>query len=228
MTTPVPLYYRVRSSSALYWVFTPLRVPPDVPSTMNCFLEVVTRLLREGGHFDEQNPSIVLCNQDWENVFEMKALHFSQIEAALASSLCRLENIPQRVLLPLPFSPLTVRRAPTPPRLVSTDPPTIRYRLSSRLLLLFQTAKVIEPSSHGLITLPEADRLLRAYVQAKQHLLIDSRNPLVVLVKTDPLGSMFRVKAFHLKQSVELMTKHSLLEPVVADLPPPPKKPKLI
>ena len=96
--------YGIIPTSALYVVYTRLG-KSTTQLTLHELVADVTCLLREGGHFDEHNDFIVLCNQEWENIFGMKALHVKQIEAALKKSLYPLAILQLSLLPPTAFPP---------------------------------------------------------------------------------------------------------------------------
>ena len=70
--------YAINPNSTLHAVYTRLGKATDRITMVSLWYDVVG-MLKAGGHFDEQNKSMVLCNQEWENVFGMKALHITQV-----------------------------------------------------------------------------------------------------------------------------------------------------
>lgn len=177
----------------------------------------------------EEPPTYVLyCNQEWENILKTKALHLNQLEAALHVSLdfeqpppplgVNSLRIPVVIRTP-PLSPTPVgscllwTRKPYPPA-ADTEP---KYSLKASLRLLFLSVGLGHPSTR-FITLSQALCHLRNYIVKHRMSIVDDRNADMILLGNDPLGEIFRVKAFHFaRNSVALMKRH--LTPV-GNLPP--------
>lgn len=179
--------YSILQTSALHTYFSQKNLSTtDVP--LGVILEVVIHFCMSEGHFDPRNPSVILCqrSQLLENIFGMKALHVSQVRAALAKSL-------------LPLKPLAITVVPRPVIKTST-----KYRLSRPLGQLFVSAGLI-PSSEKTFTFTTAGHLLAEYVLSKRASLLDARNVSVALLAGDPLAQVFQVTAFHRSQLPTLL-----------------------
>lgn len=178
---------------------------------MAVILPLIKRLIVDGKHFDPANPSIVICSQQLENIFNMKALDVRQIIPALKKFLIPLADESDN------FEPGTescesgdeiaaTECLPTTSRPVQIDP-NQTYVMSSELGCLLQ------PSHPGqLVSFKEASGLLSKYIIQRKDHLFDARNILVALIENDPLGKIFGVKAFHRSQAAALIQKH--LHPV--------------
>ena len=198
-TRPIPPYlnkkYSILPTSTLY-SFVKQSNLPTTDVTLIVILKIIKKLLLEGKHFDERNPSVILCHRSQllENIFGMKALHVSQVQAALAKS-----------LLPLKIFPKTIY-----PKPIIKNPDT-KYRLSYQLNQLLVSAALIQ-SSDELFTWSEVVNLLIGYILSKKTTLLDVRNITVALITGDPLEKVFRVAAFHRSQIYTLIRKQLVEE----------------
>ena len=207
--------YAINPNSTLHAVYTRLGKATGRITMVSLWCDVVG-MLKAGRHFDEQNKSMVLCNQEWENVFGMKALHISQVEEALLKSL-HLVAVMQELRIPGPGQVVN----PPPASTASTTPCQVgEYHLPPPLLLLFDP-----PSGQMHFTPLEAGKLLSSYIIRNQNRVSDRRNVRVALVEDDPLGKIFNVKAFHVSQALTLLMKHLIPVPVEG---PSEKKRKLL
>jgi len=164
--------YAINPNSTLHAVYTCLG-----KATMVSLWYDVVGMLRAGRHYDEQNKSMVLCNQEWENVFGMKALHISQVEDALLKSL-HLVAVMQELTIPGPRQVINPPPASTAP---STPCQVDEYHLPPLLLLLFNP-----PSGQMHFTLPETGKLLSSYIIRNQNRVSDRRNIRVALIEDNP------------------------------------------
>ena len=57
---------------------------------MNKILSLIKSHALNGKLFDVRNPAMIICDQVLENIFQVRALHVTQVRAALAKSLVRL------------------------------------------------------------------------------------------------------------------------------------------
>ena len=178
-------------------------------------LRFVKQLILDGRHYDERNPSIILCyrSQQLENIFGMKALHVSQVQSALAKSLVAL-NTPENSSGSDSGSEPEEAEAEVTTSKKSATPkadPNTKYRLSESLKQLFVSAAILVHSQE-LFTYSEAAGLLSKYIISKKDHIFDSRNIMVALVGQDRLGEVFDVTAFHRSQASMFLKKHLLPE----------------
>jgi hypothetical protein len=66
--------------------------------TLSEILTMIKLILRDGEMFDFRNPAMILCDKEMETVFDMKAMHVTEIRKLITSQLIRLPDIVQTVM----------------------------------------------------------------------------------------------------------------------------------
>jgi len=176
---------------------------------MEVILPLVKNTIVKGKFYDAANPEIVLCSQQLENMFSMKAFHLEQLAPALLKSLMPLQDESEdsgvyaeklSIVPPTECSPTTSKSAK-----VDRDRWYVMTERLNQLLL---------PNAMGkVVSFKEVADLLSKYIIGKKDHLFDARNILVALVENDPLGAVFGVKAFHRKQTAYFINQQLLPVP---------------
>ncbi len=193
--------YSILPSSSLHSYFLQLGKPTSDVAWSDIF-KFIKDLILAGRHFDERNPSMILCmrSQQLENIFSVKALHVTQVHAALAKSLIALET----------DGPEASKSSSPEHKSSKPSDPNTRYRLCASLRQLFESIDVLVKSQE-LFTFLEAADLLSQYIILKKDHILDSRNIGVALIDQDPLGKVFKVAAFHRNQASKLLMQHLIV-----------------
>jgi len=207
--------YRVKPGPLKSYLQERNALLPGGLTIMDVILSLVKSTIVKGKHFDESNPEIVMCSQQLENIFGMKAFHLEQLVPALVKSLVpvRDEADSGRQSPGVSMEDLAV----VPP--TECQPTTSKPAIISKDKLYVMSAKLnwlLLPSSpNKVVTFKEVADLLSKYIIARKDHLFDARNILVALVEKDPLGEVFGVKAFHRKQTSYLISKQ--LQPITIE-----------
>jgi len=210
--------YRVARGSCLYHYLNSKHALVQGLTTLGAILPLLKATIVENKLFDPKNPSIILCSQQLENMFGMKALHVKQLRGALLKQLEAVEHDAaaeaaeeqlddssdddeggpaQTSCAPTTSSPAAATAAASN----NSGGAEQKFVMSAGLkaLLLPNTGRNVA------VTFRQAAALLSRYIIARQHQLFDSRNILVALVTGDPLGAVFGVSAFHRSQTSHLL-----------------------
>ena len=160
--------------------------------TLGEILSILKKVISSEGLYDERNPSIILCSEELEVALNQKAMHVSQVRAAVMDQLVSgqpgLENRGNEELA-------TGKRRSYP---ITTDADT-NYELNPSLLRVFHTMEGLDRTKN-IFSFRETVGLLSAYILKNREKLFDLRNIHVCLVEGDQLGEAFQVKAFHRSQ----------------------------
>ena len=180
---------------------------PGSGVTSAVVLQHVKEAISDGKHFDERNPSIILCqrSQELENIFGMKALHVCQVQDALAKSMAALDSTENSSDSDQELKSDATKAKPAKPTASETNPDT-KYRLSDKLRQLFVSAALV--TTQELFTFKEASGFFSTYIISRKNHIFDSRNIFVALVAKDPLGDILNVTAFHRSQAAVLLKNH--------------------
>jgi len=200
--------YRVVRGSCLFHYLTSHNALVGGLTTLGAILPLLKTTIVTHKLFDPKNPSIILCSQQLENMFGMKALHVKQLRGALLKQLEAVErhDAAEEQLDDSSDDegPAPTSCAPTTSAVLNLDEADQKFIMSAGLkaLLLPNTARNVA------VTFRQAAALLSRYIIQRQHHLFDSRNILVALVTSDPLGPVFGVSAFHRSQTSHLIKQH--------------------
>jgi len=142
--------FRVSQSSPLYsFLASKNAILPGGVTVLGLVLSLTKSLIKTGKHYDEKNPSIILCSQQLENVFGMKALHVKQVMPALYKAMVPLndeEDVSEDALVidedvvssdeiaPTSCPPTTSKSANEEPKSANVDEP--KYTMSVELAQL--------------------------------------------------------------------------------------------
>jgi len=210
-------HYSIKPNLPLYLCFTENNLETgDV--CLNKILAWIKNYCLRGRLFDEQNPSMIICDQMLENVFQRRALLVNQVRAALAKSLVRLTAAERTRSDPcvIPLMRL-VRNVGTNVRFNDGDNVDtlvgLKYKLSEALKELFIQTNILQHQQE-LFTYGEVAELFSKYMERKRTSIVDIRNIHVAMLFNDPLGAVFNCSVFHVTQTRSLLKKHLIPVPV--------------
>lgn len=186
-------------------------VKPREFYTLAEVLTLLKNIIRDNTLFDVKNSSMILCSEEMEVVFNMKAFHVTEVRNLVCLHLLRL---PQRYQDMLHFqNPLSVVE-PFHCDKEGATATTLAARPSEHDLF------ELKPDFHHVLSqLPhfnrnkyrfsycEITKFLSDYILSRKDSLLDSRNIKVALVANDPLGKAFQVNSFHRCQLASLLKK---------------------
>ena len=190
--------------------------------TLAEILETIKNYISVRRLFDENNPSIIMCSEVLETVFNQKALHVLQVRESVLNQLIpigprededkrRNERNQENQLIRT--TTISISRTTE-----ETREDTRSYELKLPLREVFQTMEEFDQTKM-IFAYNEITALLSSYILKHRSRLFDKRNIKVALVEKDLLGVAFRVKAFHRCQvhtllNTQLMPVHPRLIPV--------------
>ena len=173
--------------------------------TLAEILETIKNYISAGRLFDENNPSIIICSDILETVFNKKALHVLQVKSIVLSQLIP-EPIPaasgHHVEKTATTTTTTTTTSVTPTDTMDGS----NYELKTPLRRVFQTMDEFDQRK-TVFTYSEITKLLSNYIIKNQNRLFDLRNIKVAIVEDDLLGAAFQVRAFHRSQVHTLLRK---------------------
>jgi hypothetical protein len=179
--------------------------------------------------YDEENPTIVLCDTALEDALNMKALHWTEVKQAVCNHLFPIKppnvefTLAKRLLIANVASlnsqnedmsiQITTKWAKkTAIVIVAANNAAANYpfdinglyRVKAAFLKVLQK---VEGVSQTQIVFPytEICTLLSKYIMENKDRLFDFRNYRIALVENDILGEAFGVKAFARSQVTALM-----------------------
>lgn len=214
-------HYGIKTNSFLHGYFKDSNLDTD-NVCMNKILSLIKNHALNGKLFDVRNPAMIICDQLLENIFQVRALHITQVRGALAKSL-----VPKTVLSEEPCVTIYAtqnRNNVVPMGVLNSGVGTIsstfagsevtmKYKLSEPLKELYRQSKILQ-HQQDLFTYREAAALLVQYIRKRRSHIIDWRNMEVCLLYKDPLGAVFNCEAFHKSQIKMYMRKQLLPVPV--------------
>ena len=221
-------HYRIKPNSTLYAYY----MSRNFETEDVCFNEIIALVKHHAllkRCFDERNPCMILCDPLLENIFQTRALHVTQVRAALAKSLVRLtvpemsRSDPCTVKYMLCVQRFTEYRNPgtivaanfgarvtAGTRIdVAVTGSTFKYKLTSGIRELYIQSKILQ-HEQILFTYKEACQMLSQYILAKKCFIMDIRNIEICIIDKDPLGAVFNCTAFHRSQ-VEMFMRRNLI-----------------
>ena len=201
--TPAPakpaVQYSVKQHSLQSFLYS--RHEPQ-PVSLERILALLNESIKAGKLYDENNKAIVLCDQQLENVFGMKALHVAQIIPALKTSLVPVNIVHAPKPSPV-FKDRTCGTKVIPVSSCKLNQPVYTMSLPLYNLLLPTGTDPSQP-----FTYKDAAALFSRYIISRKEHIFDTRNIFVALIMKDPLGKVFGVKAFHRDQAEYFIRKH--------------------
>jgi len=219
---PLDLLYTAKPNSGLASYMT--SGGRSLPATLRTILNTLKDLIKEKKNYDPRNPEMIMCSQQLENIFGLRALHVSQVRAALNSFLVAVPPgtgaNPIRPLFTRPGrNNIKSESSGNPPIEVPIAAATVKKeseipaggRLGSRFRLTPVFLRHVMPAGSDpgqAYTFQEAAEALSRYILARKDHLIDFRNIKVAIIKDDPLGEVLGVQAFHRCQTAYLLRRH--------------------
>ena len=170
-------------------------------------------IITEERLYDPNNRRLIVCSPELENVFEMKALHDTQLTRVVRRQLV------QTCQAPPPAGLQDDMEAAKGPEDVDPAPSGVKFLLQPGLRAVLQTLPVFDPDQTSF-TYFQIQSLVFAYIKVKN--LLVPNNMVVAFVRDDPLGKLFQVQAFHRAQADTFIQRHLLLESTITLAPVSP------
>lgn len=184
--------------------------------------------------FDETNPSIVMCNQELEDVFDMKALHETQIQNVIQKHIKMKKKVKQRSVViknenhhQNNIKKNVVRKCNkiyckeeglnccqhSLSEYSKEEIEEKRKEMEQHYLIDIDLLHVLNPGNLDTrhFTFYDTFALLSKYLISKRNQIFDRRNILVAIIKDDPLRSVFNVNAFSRSQVTQILKKKMTL-----------------
>ena len=148
--------------------------------------------------FDPKNPGIILCDDNLEQALDQKALHVSQLNAAIIP---HFENWKQ-----IEFPQVIHTKNPTEHGKRFFGNPMTEFSMQPNLLRLIKD--VAGPNNKkSIFSVTEILNLISQYIIANKSTIFDPRNITLAMVKNNLLGKALDVAAFHRSQIRALLDK---------------------
>jgi len=226
----------VKPTTGLYrWLQSSNSIMAGGMISLGQILTLMKMMIAKAKLFDPRNPSIIECNRELESVFNMRYLHVKQVKEAILKSTILFSEYRQRrnhldtqKTLPAIYSTnMPVIIPPTPPATpeqqtdqetdsgIGSDEETdcqppkgeIKDEISPLYWISEGLCNVLGLSGKPM-TYQDISTNLSHYILARKEALFDNRNIMVAIVKNDPLGDVFKVRAFHRDQVSEFLNKN--------------------
>ena len=169
-------------------------------------LIILKEAIKEEVLYDQGNPSVILCNAELEEIFDMRAFHVSEITFLVLKHLEQVQNdtywkrfkdlISQLMISNenMPITAHVIRTVRT--SRVSVMNEHAKFMLIPNYLDFIRTIPGSDPSQ-TVFAYKEITDLMSRYIISRKDHIFDKRNIKVALVEDDPLGKLFGVRAFH-------------------------------
>ena len=170
-------------------------------------------IITEERLYDPNNRKLIVCSPELENVFEMKALHDTQLTRVVRRQLV------QTCQAPPPAGLQDDMEAAKGPEDVGPVLSGVKFLLQPGLRAVLQTLPVFDPDQTSF-TYFQIQSLVFDYIKVKN--LLVPNNTAVAFVRDDPLGKLFQVQAFHRAQADTFIQRHLLQESTITLAPASP------
>ena len=166
--------------------------------------------------YDQSNPPIIICSNEFERALGMKALHITEIRDIVLSQLTRVsdQTCGKSLIQVERTSGFPISNPRTNTFLKNKyEKFTVRPNLLKVLQLVPGT-----DDRRTVFSYEEVTRLLSKYILSRKDDIFDPRNIKLALVANDPIGTAFGVRAFHRCQINDLLKQQ--LIPLSSGCPP--------
>ena len=204
--------------------------------TLRIILVLLRNMIANEQLYDKSNVSIILCNSKLESILNMKILHVSQIKIAVLKStiiLVQPSRLFQMLIADTPLGNTTHSYAEP---IFYTGKSTKRNKYTIRETNGSINVNIINSTSlylaneavRDLLNLPpipltfeSVKEALTRYISANKSIQIDHRNPYVLYIKEDLLGSLFEVDSIFIGQIDAFLCQHLIyISEVVLEIEP--------
>ena len=188
--------YRFRMGSTLCWYLESYEKDKLLKSfPLQYLLNKLTKIIIKENMVDPGNTNIIFCSKELSHALDVDVLHVLQLK----------EYVLKHLIVVGPA--------------IINDEKTIFLKHSKypnnmcKCVLSFSLRSILSviptfPQHQYQFTFKEVCDLLISYILFNYHKFIDIRNKNVFIVKDDPLGTLFKVKAFHKSQAKDLLLNH--------------------
>ena len=161
-------------------------------------LKILKDVITSEKLFDPKNPAIILCDDNLEQALDQKALHVSQLNAAIIPHLANSEQIE--------FPQVFHNKNSTDHGKRFFGNPMTEFSMQPNLLNLIR--ELAGPNNtKSIFSVTEILNLVSHYIISNRSTIFDSRNITLALVKNNLLGKALDVAAFHRSQIRALLDK---------------------
>ena len=197
--------------------------------TLAVIMLALKKIIKDERLYDENNTTIILCSQELENAINRKAMHSSEVrnevvkQLLIASKQPSLRNIllgqswMQRQeewhpiwntlhLERIEASHNTILQLTDELNIINSIPAHNKFIPMPDFLKVLHLAPGAN-RGQTTFTFSEIICLLSSYILSKREEIFDKRDIKIAIVRNDPLGIAFGVKAFHRNQVVSLIAK---------------------
>lgn len=224
----------VKTNTGLYrWLQSSNSMMAGGMISLGQILTLMKMIIAKAKLFDPRNPSIIECNRELESVFNMSYLHVKQVKEAILKSTILLSEYRKRryhldpqktlpaiystnmpVIIPPPATPEQQTDLETDSGIGSdedTDCQPLKSEIKDEVCPLYWVSEglcnVLGLSGKPM-TYQDISTKLSHYILARKEALFDNRNIMVAIIKNDPLGDVFKVRAFHRDQVSDFLNKN--------------------
>ena len=191
--------------------------------TLRIILLLLRNMIAKEQLFDKSNVSIIHCNDKLEGILNMKTLHVSQIKIAVLRSTIILVQPSRLLQMLISDTPLGNTTHSYAEPIYYTEKITKRNNFnmqdtngSIKVNIVNSTSLYfVNEAVRNLLNLPSTaltfefvKEALAHYISANNALRIDHRNPHVLYIKEDLLGSLFEVDLIFIGQIDEFLCRH--------------------
>ena len=163
--------------------------------TLTYLLDKIILIIQKENMFDLGNENIILCSKYLSHALDVNALHVFQLREYVLKHL-------------IVVGPAIINDEKTSFLKHSKYPNNMCKCVLSFSLRSILSVIPTFPQHQYQFTFKEVCDLLISYILFNYHKFIDIRNKNVFIVKDDPLGTLFKVKAFHKSQAKDLLLNH--------------------
>ena len=197
--------------------------------TLAVIMLALKKIIKDERLYDENNTAIILCSQELENAINRKAMHSSEVrnevvkQLLIASKQPSLRNIllgqswMQRQeewhpiwntlhLERIEASHNTILQLTDELNIINSIPAHNKFIPMPDFLKVLHLAPGAN-RGQATFTFSEIICLFSSYILSKREEIFDKRDIKIAIVRNDPLGIAFGVKAFHRNQVVSLIAK---------------------
>jgi hypothetical protein len=200
---------------------------------LSTLLTILKNIIIETHQFDENNPQILIFDDELKTFLDIPAIHYDQLYEYVHKHLKHVITLQPRLTHTNTFAFNMYPNEPKPKKLcpnipkeksqyiiLSTSPeinpivPSIEktcfaqaddlcvMRRKLRQVLIFLPSF---PSHEFIFTFQDIQKYVTEYVMIRKDYFVDPRNPLIFVIKNDPLSVALNVKGFYISQLESLI-----------------------
>ena len=178
-------------------------------------LLILKRIIINDGHFDPNNPDIIICDEELESALNVKSLHFDDLHKYVSKRF-GLDKVVDSSTLPTP--PLQIRHLLLPKHVSPYHDivHSMKFSDSTKVFLQPKFAEFIKRMEgwHRDVTVftwREVLYLVSCYLfsdKDTEERIFDKRNKSIANLENDPMGEVFGVLTIHGQQLLYYIREH--------------------